>query len=419
MKTIKFLSFALILTVGMILIIQGCQKENVESIDSISNKVTLNYAKQIALNFTKDDAFIRDSLKQILKVELRSTKQNKNPFPGFEEREIHEIITFNDDDGEIALYVIKFLPNGYVIVPSTTKETPILAFSNDGVFDEINIPEGVLDWINLRTKVVDGLIDDENYEVPSEITEQWLCLAPPIDDEEIISGGEVNEQVGPLITTRWGQGHGYNWLCPQYGCNQNDGRALTGCVATAMAQIIKDWNYPNNYNYSIMPNQIGAFDPITNNTTEVAKLMRDCGVAVNMNYGCNSSGATATPMINALKNTFHFSSGMQYIDFNLNKAIEQFEVFGWPIIMTGYDVNGLGGHAWVSDGYRRIRYVTIHNPGTYYEYETYTFSDNYLHMNWGWNDSFNTNSNWFFNGVPNVGWANFSNQQKMLIYIHP
>jgi len=384
-----------------------------------NSKVSVDLAKQIALNFSNDDAFIRDSIKQNLNVKLRSNKKSKNPLPGFEDLEIDEVVTFNDDVGQVALYVFKFLPRGYIIVPSTTKEIPILAFSNDGIFDQSNIPSGILDWIESRTKIVKGLENDEDYEVPTEITNQWLAIAPPIDDEEIISGGTVDEQVGPIISTRWGQKHGYNWFSPQLGCNGNDGRALTGCVATAIAQIIKAWEYPNNYNYAIMPDQINYYDPITNNTNEIAKLMHDCGVAAEMEYGCVESDAYSAVMIDALKNTFQYSTNMQYLNFNLNKAIEQFEIFGWPIIMTGFDVNGQGGHAWVSDGYRRNRYISIHNPGTSYEYETYTFSDHYLHMNWGWNDDFNTNSSWYYNGVPNVGWANFSNDYKMLIYIHP
>lgn len=420
----KFRNYARLLAVMLIgLFIFSCNEDDLTndlSKNQISEtKVSLDLAKQVALNFSKDDAFLRDSIKQNLKINLRSNKQNKSSFPGFEEKEIEEVIAFDNHLGNTSLFVVKFSPNGYVVVPSTTKETPILAFSNDGVFDQSNLPNGLLNWIKMRTEIVTELENDETYEIPEEITEQWIAVAPPIDDEEIIYGGSVDEQVGPLIATRWGQGHGYNALCPQLGCVNNDGRALTGCVATAMAQVIRAWQYPNNYNYAIMPNKIGSFDPITANTNEVAKLMNDCGVAASMNYGCGESSTTATPMINALKNTFNFSSGMQYINFNLNKAIEQFSVFGWPIIMTGYDVNGQGGHAWVSDGYRRIRYTQIHNPGTVYEYETYTFSDHYLHMNWGWNDNFNTNSNWFYNGVPNVSSYNFSNSHKMLIYIHP
>ncbi len=89
-----------------------------------------------------------------------------------------------------------------------------------------------------------------------------------------------------------------------------------------------------------------------------------------------------------------------------------------PVILRGQDPS-LGGHAWVCDGYRRIKYTLIHNPGTHYEYETHTYGNFYLHMNWGWNDSFNLNNNWFFYGTPDVGWANFSTGYKMITHIKP
>ncbi len=169
---------------------------------------------------------------------------------------------------------------------------------------------------------------------------------------------------------------------------------------------------------AVMPNQI-AWNAILNNSThEVAGLMEDAGQSVNMQYDCDESGAYTSDARNALVNTFGYSSSANYTNFNTNTIVQQLAMWNQPVKLRGQDPSG-GGHAWVCDGYRRMTYTTIHNPGTYYEYETYTYSDFYLHMNWGWNDSFNTDNNWFFHGTPNVGWANFSTGYKMIINIHP
>lgn len=190
----------------------SCSQEELSKKNHVSKtsdfKVSLELARTVALNFSSDDAFIRDSIDQNLNVKLRSNRTKSKAFPGFEEREIQEVVPFMGKNGQIALYVIKFSPNGYIIVPSTKKEIPILAFSNDGIFDQSNMPPGILAWLETRTEIVHELENDENYDVPAETTNQWLAVAPPIDEEEIVSGGKVSEQVGPLLSTRWVQGHG-------------------------------------------------------------------------------------------------------------------------------------------------------------------------------------------------------------------
>jgi streptopain len=421
----KFRNYARLLAVMLLgLFIFSCNEDDLTNDLSESQisetKVSLDLAKRAALNFTKDEAFIGKPDKEDLKIALRSTKNSKSlPFPGFEERKIEEVIELNGSSGHTSLYVVKFLPNGYIILPSTKKEVPILAFSNNGVFNQNDISQGIQDWIENRSEVVEFLETDNDIEVSEDIQEQWDCVAPPIDDEETVSGGSVHEQTGPLLQTRWGQENGYNNLAPQMGCSRpTNGRAYTGCVATAMAQVMRYHKYPNNYNWSIMPNKIYSSTPSNSSVMEVAKLLRDVGQSVNMQYSCEGSGAYTSNAKNALVNTFGYSSYASYVNFNTNTIVQQLGMWNQPVILRGQD-SSAGGHAWVCDGYKRIKYTTIHNPGTYYEYETYTFSNFYLHMNWGWNDSFNTDSNWFFHGTPDVGWANFSTGYKMIINIHP
>jgi len=400
------------------LFIFSCSKDELTN-DPLYNKITetnvsLNLAKKVALNFTKDEAFIGKPNKVNLKISLRSSKNVKSiPFPGFEEREVDTVLELKGNSGKTSLFVIKFSPNGYIIVPSTKKEVPILAFSNNGFFNEYNISNGIQDWINDRVSIVTMLEEDEETQVSEDVEEQWDCFAPPVDQEEIVSGGTIYEQVGPLLETRWGQGRGYNEYVKYNNCTA--GNAPTGCVATAMAQIIKYHEYPNSYNWSIMLDQIKWNTPINSSTNEIAKLMEDVGNAVDMNWECTESGAYTSKARNALVNTFGYSSYASYTNFNKNVVVQQLGIYNQPVLLRGQDPS-VGGHAWVCDGYKRIKYTSIHNPETYYEYETYTFSQIYLHMNWGWNGNSN---NWYYHGTPQVAGANFSTGYKMIINIHP
>lgn len=198
-------------------------------------------------------------------------------------------------------------------------------------------------------------------------------------------GDDVNTIVGPLMTTEWGQRCTFNEQAEDKGCTNNacnsNTRALTGCVATAMAQLIR-YHAPNSshsYNYNSMPNTAG--------NTEVQRLMRDAGESVDMNYGCTVSGANSNKVPNALKDDFAFASAdrsnygagdHQTIVSNLDN--------GRPVYLDGCrSKGGVFGlvksncHAWICDGYFRTR----NNCHSYLR----------LYMNWGW--QFGSQNGWF------------------------
>lgn len=270
MKRLKSLK-SLWLLILVAIINLSCDKEeiftNSQSLNLQNFEVSIDLAKRVALNFTKDEVFIGKPREERYKFSLRSSKNNNSiPFPGFEEKEVKEVMELKDHSGVTALFVINFIQNGYIIVPSTKKEVPILAFSNNGTFNQSNLPYGFKGWINNRIEIIEVLESNVDIGVSDEIKEQWDCVAPPIDDEEIINGGSVHEQVGPLLQTRWGQGHGYNELVRFNNCP--GGTAPTGCVATAMAQVIRYWEYPNDYNWSVMPNKINTNATLTSSTLD-------------------------------------------------------------------------------------------------------------------------------------------------------
>ena len=197
---------------------------------------------------------------------------------------------------------------------------------------------------------------------------------------------EMPDSVGPLLTTTWDQGQFYNALCPE-DQNGPDGHCLTGCVATAMAQIVNYWGYPihgrgihsyetnygtlevnydsAHYDYSHMPAQL------TNMSTPqeiqaVATLMRDCGIAANMEYDFGESTAYPIDARAALINFFQFNQGLSFQNRN-NCSDEQWKDIlktdiakNQPIIYSGHSQLG---HTFICDGYKQ---------------------DGYFHFNFGW-----------------------------------
>lgn len=172
-------------------------------------------------------------------------------------------------------------------------------------------------------------------------------------------------------------------MCPE-DVNGPCGHAVTGCVAKAMAQILKYWNYPhygrgtNTYNHNVYGLLTADFEnteylwnlmlnELTEDNLAVATLMYHCGVSVNMNYGTYESGAYPSP--NAFINYFRYSPNARHVYQN------QYEFQEWinllknqidnlqPILYLGFSNIVPSGYAWVIDGYD---------------------IDNYFHFNWGW-----------------------------------
>lgn len=273
----------------------------------------------------------------------------------------------------------------------------------------------------MRKKRIENLKRDNNYKVPKSIQDEWLAAAPPEDEEIIVSGGTVYEQVGPFLPTTWGQGERYNDELTSLQCeNYLNGRPPTGCVATAMAQIMRYWQHPSTYNWSIMPSYANKYMSSTTGTLEIAKLMKDIGTSVNMTYDCNQGSTSSLPYArSAFVNTFSYSSSASIINYD-SSTIESYFIpqinMNIPILMSGVDATLGVGHAWVCDGYKRNVTTLIHNPGTVYEYQTYAISGFYLSLNWGWNGGSN---GWFLYTNFSPSNYNFNSGQQCIISIQP
>ena len=203
--------------------------------------------------------------------------------------------------------------------------------------------------------------------------------------------------VAPLMTTTWNQHAPYNDMCPTYG--ENNVHCVTGCVATAFAQVMKYHQWPDvgeGYHSYICyvndetPVELSAnffqsvyqWDLMLDSYDEesspescaaVAKLMSDVGISMDMGYGA-SSGAFENEAMYSMIRYFKYNELCYLLERDFYSAAEWDQILvdeisaGRPIVYCGYSYSGMdsGGHAFVLDGFD---------------------TDGYFHVNWGWGGS--------------------------------
>jgi hypothetical protein len=259
---------------------------------------------------------------------------------------------------------------GFVIIAADDRAHTVLGYSDEGEWDENDIPENMRYWLEGYTQAISSLADMPDYQPQAK--------------------KKYYTRVLPICQTNWGQNTPYNNECPTY----NGSTCLTGCVATAAAQVMKVHEYPKRgtgshsykwesdngdsitisanfgstiYHWSDMLNSYAS----TSNSEQreaVARLMYHCGVACNMKYGTNSSSAVTYNMTNALIEYFDYDKGLQVLhkdymneDVLLDSLATELQA-GRPILISGHTVKN-EGHAFVCDGID---------------------TDGMLHINWGW-----------------------------------
>ncbi|MFH1005073.1 MAG: C10 family peptidase, partial [Bacteroidota bacterium] len=219
----------------------------------------------------------------------------------------------NQYQGTLTYYVFIFNAGGFVMVSADDAAVPILGYSLENNFLENNRPPNMEEWYNNYDKqikyIVDNKIDNK------EMIQEWYSIRDNNFTRNI-------QAVPALLSTTWGQGCNYNTSCPADAAG-SCGHCKTGCIATAMAQIMKYWNYPTKgtgsnsytqspygtlsadfgattYNWGSMPNNV------TSSNTAVATLMYHCGVGCNMKYGPNSSAGKFAKTLIAFVNYFNY-----------------------------------------------------------------------------------------------------------------
>lgn len=298
-----------------------------------------------------------------------------------EVKAIDENALFLRDCGDLThMHIYSVQGTGFVIVSATNAAVPILAYSFDSPFPEEIHPSlrYMLNGYESQLRYADSL----GLTPSSEVQDAWDALAKPTGK----AAGAKATAIAPMVTTRWDQGSPYNKFCPYDSVSHV--KTVVGCVATAMAQIIRFWKHPScgtgshsylpeqrtqgaidtltadfentTYIYAYMPNSVMAdFSPVRE-INAVATLSYHCGVAVDMMYGSSSGAYTSCGYwsdacaVSAFVDYFKYDPDLQYAErYNYSDSawrekIESNIAAGRPIYYSGRDQDG--GHAFVLDG---------------------------------------------------------------------
>jgi len=291
--------------------------------------------------------------------------------------------------------------NRFVIVSADERMYKILGYSNNGMFDIDKAPEGLLFVLNGYREQYDNMLAGK-VRFLSEHEEKKY------------------EEIPYFLQTEWGQGEPYNLQCPD---DPNGGKCVTGCVATAMAQVMKYYNHPSQgfgkmsytsspygfnlavdystfqFDWDNMPNKL------TDNWNEeqksaVSRLMYACGTSVAMQYTASGSGANPGNCAYALINYFDYNPNIKYYyrDYFTKQEWDSIIVKNLenkrPVIYGGSGEDG--GHEFIIDGRNE---------------------DGLFHINWGWNGTYNDG---FFELIAlTPGKYDFSLGQSMVCNITP
>ena len=296
------------------------------------------------------------------------------------------------------LYIFNDDANGSHIIMSSDERMPeVLGYSYEGTIDSDAIPCNMQAWL-----------DDCAAQV------RWLREHPEAAAERRKSPQRAD--IAPMLTCKFNQGYPYNLKCPEV-----DGeRCVTGCTATAMAQIMHYWQWPKKTTFTIpayttntlkiempaIPPTTIDWDkivrPYTDETRDVlSTLMVLCGTAVKMDYEPSGSGASSTPAAYDLLDyditTMQSVSRSNYSDADWEEMLYN-ELQQRPIHYSGFDSEG--GHAFVIDGYQ------------YHD-------DAYWHVNWGWGGGYVVAGTYYEQQYYTLDNMLYNNGQRAVIGIQP
>ena len=348
---------------------------------SYAKKVDVNTAKIVGQQFMITKA-VTGPVMSISNVSLSYTSYATNALKASSAEAAVNYYVFNVNSNQ-----------GFVIVSGDDIVEPILGYSNQKSFDANKIPAHVAAWLKVYEDQIRFAVDRQMHTTP-EIQARWELYKTIPASKPILKSSLV---VAPLVQTTWNQSPFYNDLCPYN--NQAQDRTVTGCVATAMAQVLKYWNSPatgagfHSYNDPKYGAQSADFGSTTYNwtgmplvlngpNTAIATLMYHCGVSVDMTYGVAATGGSSayvvssqSPVTNcaeyALKTYFGYPATLSgkvrqnYDDNTWQNMMKADLDASRPLIYAGFGDGG--GHCFVCDGYD--------NNGMF-------------HFNWGWQGQF-------------------------------
>ena len=287
-------------------------------------------------------------------------------------------------NNEILYYAFDF-GQGFVIVSAEDAFIPVLGYSYDGIYPTEDISYNYESFMQSFIEQIQ-YVRENSISADNEIINSWKHLLT--DDFTKLNISTDRDLIEPLTAGMWNQDSPYNFLCPE-DPDGPSGRVYAGCVATAMSMIMYYWRYPINgtgqHSYYPSPEYghlsvnfgetyyqwNGMKDNIDNlNPVPIAEIMYHCGVAVDMGYGPNGSGASSASVPGRINAYFRYNSA-QYLEKNNYQQSAWITILkneinmGRPLYYRGSSNDG--GHAFVCDGYE----------------------DDNFHFNFGWSSSGN------------------------------
>ena len=350
------------------------------SLSLTSAPINYDQAQTVAINFLQKSGQIKEKSKLIY-------------------------VSFGQKTQDPLMYIFNFDEKGFVIIAGDDAVTPILGYSDESVFTGENIPVSMAAMLDGFSNQI-SYVRNNSIEADQNTASKWNSLLSKNPSSN--KGYSVNQ----LLTCQWDQGSPYNALCP-YDPAGPGNHVYSGCVATAMAMTMYYYRYPvqptgyhsyssdygtlsvdftqSLYNFEQMPYSLESAN------YDAAKIQYDCGVAVDMMYSPNGSGAFMDDALNAMKEHFGYNPGAtleyksDYSEADWISLLKAQLNAGHPLPYAGYDVGS--GHAFVCDGY----------------------NGDMFHFNWGWSGSYN---GYFYISNLNPGY-NFSSGQQAFINCYP
>lgn len=284
-------------------------------------------------------------------------------------------------------YVFNIGTEGFVIISSDDVFRPVVGYSYEGAFP-VNNPSPEMSYYLDNLSEGRQVALRASAQQSAEVAKEWEMLL----NQGRLPSRNGNRASFYLCQTKWDQNDPYNRFCP----TGSGGRSYAGCVATAMSQVMRYWEQPAQgqgshsyfhfnygeisanfgeatYNYELMPTSISGMSP-AEQINAVAEFMYHCGVAVDMMYDPDGSGANSEDVPEAVMSYFGYSNRCR-LRYRDDYSLEEFQRIlkdqfdmGWPCYYSGTDVEQSAGHAFVCDGYD---------------------DNDMFHFNWGWSGSGN------------------------------
>lgn len=352
--------------------------------------------------------------------------QKNSGLIGISGRQTDDVETFTDDSGDISYYIVKLKPSGYIIVSADDLIEPIIGFADDGTFDpSSDNPLGALVKNDLGNRLSAVRRDFNLMAVPQSSTQtkehnRWQTYLTTSQNSQsgfqLMAFNYVTDiRVPPLVQSRWNQTSVSGEPCYNY---YTPGKYPCGCLATAVAQLMRYFEYPaagiekisftvkvdsnyrtyttvggdeqgGPYQWTTMVSNPASYSGGLSETQRkaIGSICYDAGLAMHMEYSQGGSGAEMSDANNALKNTFHYNNiyfGNDEINgidsANLLLMINPSLDAGSPVVLGIFrSISESTGHAVLCDGYAfdiTTSYNRSGNPSSE--------STLYHHINMGW-----------------------------------